>query len=325
MHPEQLTGPLPARTAARVRALAARAEAADGIAPLSEEPLLRLTDPVAPVRHLVVHEPGVPDVRGYAQLALDDPAAPLLELVVDPPSRRHGVGRELLAAATRVGGRPPLVWAHGDLPAARALAADAGLVPVEQLWRMRTPLSPRPDVPAPPEGVTVRTFVPGADEDALVRLNARAFADHPDQGRWTLHDVLARESEPWFDPDGLLVLERGTGDGRSPVGFVWTKVHPAGDLEPDAVGELYVVGVDPDAQGQGLGGLLTALGLQVLADRGLAAAVLWTSGDNARAVRTYRRAGFAPVVVDVRYGPGRRGAGQDAARPDTAEGATMGA
>lgn len=299
MHPEQLTGPLPAATAARVRALAARAEAADGIAPLSEEPLLRLTDPEAPVRHLLVHEPGVPELHGYAQLALDDEAAPLVELVVDPPSRRHGVGRELLAAARRIAGRPPLVWAHGDLPAARALATAAGLVPVEQLWRMRAALAVPPPAPALPDGVHVRAFVPGQDEDALVRLNARAFADHPDQGRWTRHDVLAREAEPWFDPAGLLLLERA----EAPVGFVWTKVHPAGDLEPGPVGELYVVGVDPDAQGAGLGGVLTALGLRVLAERGLTAVVLWTSGGNTRAVRTYRRAGFEPVVADVRYGP----------------------
>jgi len=322
MHPEQLTGQLPAPAADRVRALAARAEAADGIAPLSEEPLLRLTDPAAPVRHLLVHEPGVPETRGYAQLALDDPTAPLVELVVDPSSRRHGVGRELLAAAARVAGRPPLVWAHGDLPAARALATAAGLVPVEELWRMRATLASRPAVPPLPDGVQVRTFLPGQDEDALVLLNARAFADHPDQGRWTRHDVLAREAEPWFDAAGLLLLHREGHAGGAPVGFVWTKVHPAGELEAEPVGELYVVGVDPDAQGAGLGGVLTALGLQALAARGLGAAVLWTSGDNTRAVRAYRRAGFAPTVVDVRYGPPQhRGSGG----PDTPEGATMGA
>lgn len=312
-----LTGPLPQTTAAAVRALAARAEQADGIAPLSEEPLLRLTDPTAPVRHLLVTGADAA-VLGYAQLALDDPAAPLVELVVDPSGRRRGHGRRLLDAATRSAGRPPLVWAHGDLPAARALAAVAGLQPVEQLWRMRTTLTSPPVVPDLPAGLVLRTFVPGQDEDTLVRLNARAFADHPDQGRWTRHDVLAREAEPWFDPAGLLLLERS----GVPVGFVWTKVHPAGALEAEPVGELYVVGVDPDAQGAGLGGLLTALGLRLLADRGLAAAVLWTSADNTRAVRTYRRAGFAPAVVDVRYGPPEPGT-PDPAGPQVPEGATM--
>ncbi len=315
MHPEQLSGPLPTGAAARVRALAARAEQADGVAPLSEEPLLRLTDPAAPVRHLLVREPGAPDVLGYAQVGLDDPAAAVVELVVDPASRRHGVGRELLASAARVAGGPPLVWAHGDLPAARALAAAAGLVPVERLWRMRADLARRPAVPVLPGGVVARAFDPGHDEDALVRLNARAFADHPDQGRWTRHDVLTREAEPWFDAAGLLLLERA----GAPVAFVWTKVHPAGELEDGPVGELYVVGVDPDAQGGGLGGALTALGLDLLASRGLQVAVLWTSGDNERAVRAYRRAGFARVAVDVRYGP------PDRTGPDATEGATMGA
>lgn len=318
MRSRLLTGPLPQTTAAGVRALAARAEQVDGIAPLSEEPLLRLVDPTAPVRHLLLTGADAARVRGYAQLALDDPAAPLVELVVDPADRRHGLGRQLLDGATLAAGRVPLVWAHGDLPAARALAAAAGLVPVEQLWRMRAALTTPPAVPDLPDGLVLRSFVPGRDEDALVRLNARAFAHHPDQGRWTRHDVLAREAEPWFDPAGLLLLERS----GTPVGFVWTKVHPAGELEAVPVGELYVVGVDPDAQGAGLGGLLTALGLRVLADHGLTAAVLWTSGDNARAVRTYRRAGFVPAVVDVRYGPPEPGT-PDPVGPDAPEGATM--
>ncbi len=200
------------------------------------------------------------------------------------------------------------VWAHGDLPAARALAAAAGFVPVHQLWRMAVDLARRPAVEATwPGGIVVRPFTPGHDERAWLTVNARAFADHPEPGRWTGDDLAAREREPWFDPAGFLLAER---DGRL-AGFAWTKVHPAGELGPREVGEIYVLGIDPAAQGQGLGRALTAAVLDLLAARGLATAVLWVAGDNAAAIRTYQRAGFARAALDVRYAlrPNRSPAG----------------
>ncbi|MBX9244750.1 mycothiol synthase, partial [Actinotalea ferrariae] len=195
----------------------------------------------------------------------------------------------LLAAVREDGG--PAVWAHGDLPGAQALAARAGMGVVRELWQMAVAL-PAGDEVLPPAGVVVRPFVVGQDEDAWLRVNARAFAHHPEQGRMTRADLEAREAEPWFDPDALLLAER---EGAV-VASVWMKVEPGGDT-----GELYVLGVDPDAQGQGLGRLLTARTLTDLSARGLRRAVLYVSAADEAAVRTYRRAGFETVRSDVQY------------------------
>lgn len=305
-----VTGPLPPALREAVLALAARATAADGVAPLDEAALLALTDPAPHHLHLTVSDDATA-LAGYAHLDLGGDV-PTAQLVVDPAARRRGVGRRLLdAASTAAGGRLE-AWAHGDLPGARALAAAAGFTPVHELWRMALDLASRPPGDAPwPRGLVVRPFSPGNDEDAWLAANAAAFAGHPDQGRWTRRDLDAREREPWFDPAGLLLAER---DGAL-AGFVWTKVHPAGELGPGEVGEIYVLGVTPAAQGQGLGRALTAAGLDHLAARGLTSAVLWVAGDNAAAIATYRRAGFERVAVDVKY------------RPDTSGspgGATMG-
>lgn len=311
-------GALEGSTAQAVRALAARAQDADGVAPLSEQPLLWLTDAAAPVAHLLVERPGGPSEEpdgglvGYAQLDLGAPGAASAELVVDPAARRRGIGRDVLARAQALaepaGGLR--VWAHGDLPSAQALARAAGMAPVRELWQMRlelgaadtesdaapTPPRPLPDGVLPasvlPAGVTVRQFVPGHDEDAWVRLNARAFADHPTQGRLTRADLLAREAEPWFDATVFWLAER---DGQL-LGSMWIKVAEPG------VGEIYVLGIDPDAQGLGLGGALTTLAVETLRARGLETAELYTSGHNHRAIRTYERAGFTRSAVDVMYG-----------------------
>jgi mycothiol synthase len=95
--------------------------------------------------------------------------------------------------------------------------------------------------------------------------------------------------------------------------------HPAGELADEPVGEIYVLGVDPSAQGAGLGRALTSAGLDHLVGRGLGTAVLWVAGDNSAAIHTYRRAGFERTALDVRYA--RRAA--DVAAPPS--GATMGA
>jgi mycothiol synthase len=299
------TGPLPPITADEVRALAARAAAHDGVAPLSEQPLLCLEADEARVEHLLARDArGV--LVGYAQLDVTLAASVHGELVVDPDHRRLGIGRALLAAvpAAPDGTSDPVlhVWAHGDLPAARAFAAATQMPVVRELWQMRLePLTGGRDVPLP-AGVTLRTFVPGQDEDEWRRVNSRAFAYHPEQGRMTSADLRAREQEAWFDPAGFLLAER---DGHL-LGSVWTKVHPAGAHGPDPVGEIYVVGVDPDAQGLGLGRALTAAGLNHLAGRGLTAAILYTEADNEVAIRTYRRAGFERSSSDVMFGSDTR-------------------
>jgi len=315
--------PLAAPVAQAVRSLAERAHEVDGVPPLSEQPLLWLSDAAAPAAHLLAEGPDGA-LLGYAQLDLRASEGATAEIAVDPAARRQGVGRSLVESAQALAAERAgrlTAWAHGDLPAAQALAATVGMEPVQELWQMRMPLAPGPaagaeqaEEPRPdpatqdggrlpagvtlaagvtlPAGVTVREFVPGQDEDAWVRLNARAFADHPTQGRLTRTDLLAREAEPWFDATGFWLAER---DGRL-LGSMWTKVAEPG------VGEIYALGIDPDAQGLGLGGALTALAVQALRDRGLETAELYTSGDNHRAIRTYARAGFARSSLDVMYG-----------------------
>ncbi|HEY5515321.1 MAG TPA: mycothiol synthase [Pengzhenrongella sp.] len=299
------SGPLDPTTAAEVRDLAAAAAATDGVAPLSEQTLLSLTAD-AFAEHLLARDTGA--LVGYAQLDLGAPGSVSSELVVLPGARRRGTGRGLLDGARRLAaqdssgdqsGRRFSVWAHGDLPAARALAASAGLGVVRELWRMSLDLTRLPTDGAPqlPRDVVVRPFVPGQDEDGWRRCNARAFSHHPEQGRITRQDLEARMAEPWFDPAGFLLAER---DGVL-LGSVWTKVHPPASAEGH-VGEIYVVGVDPDAQGLGLGGALTRCGLEHLAGRGLLRAILYTDADNEIAIRVYTRAGFVRAGVDVQFG-----------------------
>lgn len=289
--PSVVRGALPEDVVPLVHGLVADAEQSDGVAPLSEQRLLWLGDDDAPAVHLLTWAPG--RLTGIAQVDLGVDGKATVELAVSPTDRRQGLGRALLEAAREVAGERELaLWAHGDLPAAKALATQAGLRPARELWIMRLELVSRPHVERRPlpDGVTIRTFEVGKDEEAWLGVNSRAFADHPEQGRISLADVHARQAEPWFDPENFLLAER---DGKL-LASLWLKVA-------DGIGEIYVLGVDPDAQGLGLGTELTALGLERFEELGLVVAILYTSAENLAAVRTYAKFGFTPSNIDVTY------------------------
>jgi mycothiol synthase len=317
--------------AEQVHDLHLRAVAADGVSPLSEQPLLSLTSPSGRVRHLLGY--AGEQLTGYAQLDSATGSDASAELFVAPDARRQGVGRALVDAVLEAAPEARL-WAHGQLPAAQALAASAGLTPVRELHKMARPLTEAdldPAARALPSGFRARAFEPGRDEQAWLATNAAAFAHHPEQGRLSLADLQDRMAQPWFDPAGLILVEAdGTvtpGDAAAANGgaapelaaFHWTKVDPdqRSSLDPSTgprrghdeegreasqlVGEVYVVGVHPAYQGRGLGRPVTALGLAHLAGLGLPEVVLYVDGDNQAAIRTYTGLGFRSIMVDVMY------------------------
>ncbi|MEV5934005.1 mycothiol synthase [Streptomyces sp. NPDC052079] len=277
-----------------VLALLADAARTDGQQAVSEQGRLQLRGGEREgVSHLLLFVGD--ELVGYAQLEDTDPVEPpAAELVVHPSHRGSGHGRALGSALLAASGKRLRVWAHGGHSAARHLAQVLGLTLFRELRQMRRPLAGLDLLePVLPEGVSIRTFVPGQDDAAWLALNAAAFAHHPEQGSLTQRDLDDRMAEPWFDPEGFFLAE--DADGRL-VGFHWTKVHQA-----EGLGEVYVLGVSPDAQGSGLGKALTAVGLRHLAGKGLPTAMLYVDADNKAAVSVYERLGFVTYETDLMY------------------------
>jgi mycothiol synthase len=285
---------------AAVTELLAVAAEVDGHPPLDEHQWLDL---VHGGRHdfagLVAWEAGHGHPVGYAQVTREasatHPATWALEYVVDPHHRRTdlGIARTLLDAALgligEAGGGHVHMWVPKPTPASDQLAASIGLARGRELCQLRRPLpvGEQPTIPT-------RPFVPGQDEAAWLEVNNRAFQWHPEQGGWDLETLRTREQQPWFDPDGFLLHER---DGKL-AGFCWTKVHA--HREP-ALGEIYVIAVDPGFRGLGLGRELVLAGLEHLAAQGLTVGMLYVDADNASALRLYERLGFETDHVDRAY------------------------
>lgn len=199
--------------------------------------------------------------------------------------RRQSVGTALVEALDA----GPL-WSVGKASATAGFAKRHGYVPVRALRIMRRSLLDV-DEPEFPPGVTVRPFVVGQDEEQWTQVNNRAFAGHPDQGAWGPERIVERAAEPWFDPAGFLLAERAD----LIIGYHWTKVHG------DGLGEVYVIGVDPSAQGERLGAALVLAGLRHLASRDLSTVLLYVDDTNITAKHLYERLGFETEQVEVEW------------------------
>ena len=251
---------------------------------------------------LIAWEPGHPHPVGYAQLSLgphegadDHSVSWALEVVVDPHHRTPGntVAIDLVRGAIDViaheGGGHLHLWVNQPGAFHDRMAEASGLIPGRALYQMRRHL---------PVGehasIETRPFEVGRDEQKWLEVNNRAFSWHPEQGGWTEDTLKARQAQPWFDPAGFLLYEQ---DGRL-AGFCWTKVHHG---HAGRVGEIYVVAVDPDFSGHGLGRQLTLAGLDHLSAEGITDAMLYVDADNSTAVKLYVDLGFTVNHIDRAY------------------------
>ncbi len=282
---------------ANVTELLDAAARADGRRPLSDHLYLDLVNGgLAGFTGFLASEPGHDHPVAYAQISRGNDAY-AFELVIHPHHRYEmaTIGPELIDAALDViasdGGGRVNWWVFEPTSAHRALADRAHMTTGRTLLQMRRELPT-----GLPVTIETRAFVPGDDDAAWLDVNNRAFAEHGEQGGWTIDTFCQRQHEPWFDPDGFRVLDSdglpGVNGQRRMAGFCWTKVHPAEGSDGEELGEIYVIAVDPDFRGRGLGAQLTLAGLEHLADRHVATGMLYVDADNVAAVTMYERLGF---------------------------------
>jgi mycothiol synthase len=286
-----------------VLALVKAAHDFDGTPPIAEHVLLHLrhggdkSD-----SHLVIEENN--QVIAYAHLDTTDlVAGPSVEAVVHPNHRGKGFGSSILKEAIKVCGDKTRIWSHGDLPDAKAIATSLKL---ERIWSNLLMSKPLGEIQPVTSKYPIRTFIPDFDNKAFLSLNNKVFANYPDQGGWSEDDLKVRLNESWFDEKGFFVAE----DKGELIGFCWTKIHGAhthshsgedDDHGHEALGEIYVLAVNPDYKEQGVGRDLTITGLNYLKYRGLNNVMLYVGVENKPAFNLYKSLGFNEFGSDVMY------------------------
>jgi mycothiol synthase len=283
-------------------------EAASAVPPVDEDEQRRLAG-LPPIRdagwswagHLV--ELGS-EVVAYAGIRMPPGGASAdcaarVDLAVDRD--RHG-GEHALAAALRhlrehagAGDHAVEAWLRGATEVDLAAAGRAGFRERSRLHVLGASgealTSVGPECVTPPEGTRLRAFDPdaAADDAAVVRLLTRAY---PELDGWFTDGFAVLRATAWFRAEDLLLLESTAEDGGL-LALHWMK------RRSDAVGEVYNLAVDPDAQGRGFGPFLLDAGLAHLRAIGSREVVLWVDAANARALELYRSRGFTARWDDV--------------------------
>ena len=276
-----------------------RADDAHDHPPLPEPQLLALTRPGETAhewRIVLAREGGV--LAGLAMLTPARDGSTVLHVVVDPAARTPGLQQALIRRAVEEApdGLPVHLWLMQATAADDERAGAEGFVPERDVLQMRVALPLPDEVLAATRPLATRAFVAGRDEEPWVEMNNLAFAGHPEQGAWSVADLRERMAAGWVELDGFLVANDPDGPGL--IGACWTKIHR--DRTP-ALGEIYVIDVDPRHHGQGWGRSLTVAGLVHLAGVGITVGMLYTDDSNVAAVALYRSLGFTVDHVDRSY------------------------
>lgn len=146
-----------------------------------------------------------------------------------------------------------------------------------------------------------------AQLDAVIHLSLRAWAPVFD----SIQSAMDLDVYQVFYPDWRVSQQQAVEDvcaakdmhvwvaidADSTVGFVAVKLHAE-----TSMGEIYMIAVDPDAQGHCIGSALTAFALEWMKHAGMTVAMVETGGDpgHGPARRTYEKQGFRLLPI-ARY------------------------
>jgi len=266
-------------------------ERADGIRPLSDHLWIDLRQGGRPgFAGLLAWQSGHHHAIAYCQVTRGNDSWSL-DLIVHPHHRYEmaTIGPTLLSEAVRIvaeeGGGHVHWWVFEPTETHASLANTIDFHPGQSMLQMRVALPLAPEIVSSVLVLSTQAFRVGVDDEQWLNVNNRAFLAHPEQGGWTREILQARQREPWFDPSGFLLYKVD----HQLVGFCWTKMHT--DTDP-VQGEIYVVAVDPQYAGKGLGRALTVAGLQHLTHVGAKVGMLFVDAENTRAVSMYNALGF---------------------------------
>ncbi len=144
--------------------------------------------------------------------------------------------------------------------------------------------------------------------DAVIRLSLQAWAPVFDSIEQMMDFDVYRELYPDWRVSQRQAVEGVCAAEDTPVwvaiaagavlGFVAVKL----DVEPN-VGEIYMLAVEPEFQGRGIGSALIKFALNWMTGAGMSVAMVATGGDpgHAPARRTYEKLGFRILPLAQYY------------------------
>ena len=113
-----------------------------------------------------------------------------------------------------------------------------------------------------------------------------------------MEEIVYRTGLPNCSPEDIILA----CDGDSAIGYCWTRIYVGGaELTINRKGRIYMLGVDPNYRGRGVGKEVLMAGLAYLRSKGVGIVELTVDGKNEAARALYGSAGFRVRTESLWY------------------------
>lgn len=215
----------------------------------------------------------------------------VLTLVVHPRHRKKSLLSRLIQRAVirarELEAKRVLINLQGRRPELRNALLGMGFQSTRRHLELRVDLSKVLLLETSRKGVHIRPFKSG-EEDRLACIQNRAFSNTWGYSSNTIQDIIDRTALPSFSPQDVLFAL----DGKKFVGYCWRMIAPPNRFSYGSSGRIYMIGVDPEYQGRGVGKQLLLVGLSYLKRKGINRVDLTVDSENNVAFALYKSVGF---------------------------------
>lgn len=214
----------------------------------------------------------------------------ILNCWVHPQHRRQGLATKLLGyamgRAKELGAKVAQVNIPQDNTVAKSVLYKLGFRLLRRFLELRLDITQVRWRDIDQTAFSYRHLRRG-EEDRLTQIQNRSFA-----GTWgynpnTVEEIIYRTNLSGCSPEDVIVAY----GGDRPIGYCWTRIiYKAATGERK--GQIFMLGVDPDYRGRGVGKGVLLAGLEYLKSKGLPVAELTVDSRNRAACSLYRSVGF---------------------------------
>jgi len=225
----------------------------------------------------------------------------VLSCLVHAEHRRKGFAKRLVERATHRATELRAKIAHVNIPQddapARTLFSEMGFKFARRFLELRLDLS-EVHLPKINQNASLLRRLRRGEEDKLVQIQNRSFANTWGYSPNTLEEIIYRMSLPNCSPEDIILA----CDADEPIGFCWTKVDFGGHKAIGGhKGRIYMLGVNQDHRRKGVGKQVLLAGLSHLKSKGIRSVELTVDNENKAACALYRAVGFEVRTSSIWY------------------------
>jgi mycothiol synthase len=180
---------------------------------------------------------------------------------------------------------------------AKQLLTQMGFTFIHRFLELRLDLSKTPSPDIGQVSPRCRSFQTG-EEERLTQLQNRSFSGAWGYNANTVEEIIYRIGLPNCSPEDIIMAF----DSDKPIGYCWTRINFQKNKAPsEGTGRIYMLGVDPDYRGKGLGKQLLLTGFSYLKSKGLQVVELTADRENKVACALYKSMGFTLWTSSLWY------------------------